>query len=133
MAKPGLVVLLLSYLAFVSLGLPDTVLGVAWPSLQVNFGVAPSAMGAVLASAMVGYFLSGLYAGVAVKRFGVGGVLTFSSALVAAALFGYALAPSWAVFFPFGAVWGVGSGAIGVGWPSKWPAPGLPRIEPASP
>ncbi|MGC4063823.1 MAG: MFS transporter [Polyangiaceae bacterium] len=112
MVKPGLVVLVVSYVAFVSIGLPDTVLGVAWPSLRATFGIPPSAMGAVLASGMGGYFLSGLGAGNAVRKFGVGGLLTLSSALVAMALFGYALAPTWTVFFPIGAVWGVGSGAI---------------------
>lgn len=112
MGKPGLVVLALSYLAFVSLGLPDTVLGVAWPSLRAAFDIPPSAMGALLASGMGGYVVSGLFAGAAVAKFGVGGVLTLSSALVATALFGYALAPSWAIFVPLGAVWGLGSGAI---------------------
>jgi fucose permease len=115
MPKPGVVVLLLAYLAFVSLGLPDTVLGVAWPSLRAGFGIPASAMGAVLAAGMSGYFLSGLWAGGAIARLGVGGVLALSSALVAAALFAFALAPSWAVFFPFGAVMGLGSGAIDSG------------------
>jgi hypothetical protein len=39
MPKPGALILLLAYLAFVSLGLPDTVLGVAWPSLRAGFGI----------------------------------------------------------------------------------------------
>ncbi|HEU5073186.1 MAG TPA: MFS transporter [Polyangiaceae bacterium] len=108
---PG-IVLLLSYLAFVSLGLPDTVLGVAWPSLQARFAITPSALGALLASGVGGYFLSGLFAGEAVVRIGVGGVLTLSSGLVTLALAGYALAPSWALFFPLGGVLGLGSGAI---------------------
>jgi len=115
MPKPGAVVLLLAYLAFVSLGLPDTVFGVAWPSLRAGFGIPASAMGAVLAAGMSGYFLSGLWAGGAIAKLGVGGVLALSSALVAAALFGFALAPSWAVFFPLGAVMGLGSGAIDSG------------------
>ena len=115
MPKPAFVILLLAYLAFVSLGLPDTVFGVAWPSLRAGFDISPSAMGAVLAAGMSGYFLSGLWAGGAVARLGVGGVLTLSSALVAVALFGFALAPSWTVFFPFGAVMGLGSGAIDSG------------------
>ena len=115
MPKPGFLILLLAYAAFVSLGLPDTVLGVAWPSLRAGFGIPASAMGAVLAAGMSGYFLSGLWAGGAVARLGVGGVLALSSALVAVALFGYALAPSWALFFPFGAVMGLGSGAIDSG------------------
>lgn len=115
MAQPGLVVLLLAYLAFVSLGLPDTVFGVAWPSLQRAFGIPPSMIGAFLGSGVAGYFLSGLLAGTAVARLGVGGVLTVSSALVATALVGFAFAPAWVVFFPFAAVAGLGSGAIDAG------------------
>lgn len=112
MGKPGFVVLVLSYLAFVSLGLPDTVFGVAWPSLQVTFGIGPSAIGALLVSGMSGYVVSGLFAGSAVARLGVGGVLTLSCALVVTALVGYAFAPTWTIFVPLGAVWGLGSGAI---------------------
>jgi fucose permease len=115
MTQPAFVVLLLAYLAFVSLGLPDTVLGVAWPSLRTGFGIPQSAMGAVLAAGMSGYFLSGLWAGAGVGKLGVGGLLAASSALVAAALFGYALAPTWAVFFPIGVLMGLGSGAIDSG------------------
>jgi fucose permease len=109
------VLLLLAYLAFISLGLPDTVLGVAWPSLRSTFGISQSSIGAVLAAGMTGYFSSGLWAGVAVSRLGVGGLLAASSGLVAVALLGYALAPSWGLFFPMGIVMGLGSGAIDSG------------------
>ncbi len=115
MARPAIVTLVLSYLAFIALGLPDAVFGVAWPSLQRAFGVPPSAMAAVLTAGVGGYFVSGLCAGAAANWLGVGGLLTLSTALVAAALFGYALAPSWSAFFPFGAVIGLGSGAIDSG------------------
>src|SRR5688572_14826590 len=107
--------LLLAYLAFVSLGLPDTVLGVAWPSLRERFGLEPSAIGAVLVAGMVGYFLSGLCAGALMRALGVGGVLAASSGLVALALVGYALAPTWFSFFPIGLAMGLGSGAIDAG------------------
>jgi fucose permease len=115
MTKPASLVLLLAYLAFISLGLPDTVLGVAWPSLRAAFGISQSAMGVVLAAGMSGYFLSGLWAGVAMEKLGVGGLLAASSALVAVALLGYAVAPSWLFFFPMGALLGLGSGAIDSG------------------
>jgi fucose permease len=115
MSKPASVVLALAYLAFISLGLPDTVLGVAWPSLRAGFDISQSAMGVVLVAGMSGYFLSGLWAGSAVAKLGVGGLLALSSALVSIALFGYALAPSWGFFFPMGALLGLGSGAIDSG------------------
>ncbi len=104
--------LLLAYLAFVSLGLPDTVLGIAWPSLRSRFELPPAALGSVLVCGMAGYFLSGLVAGRCMTRLGVGGLLAASSALVTCGLVGYSLAPSWRLFFPVAVVVGLGSGAI---------------------
>ncbi len=115
MKKPAGVLLALAYLAFISLGLPDTVLGVAWPSLRHEFGVSQSAMGAVLAAGMTGYFSSGLLAGSLMRKIGVGGLLTASGGCVALALVGYAAAPSWWSFFPVGLIMGLGSGAIDSG------------------
>jgi fucose permease len=112
MRAPTTLLLLLSYLAFVSLGLPDTVLGVAWPSLRERFGLSQAALGAVLGANVSGYFLSGLVAGRLVVRLGVGRLLAASSGLVALGLVGYATAPRWSLFFPVGAVIGLGSGAI---------------------
>jgi fucose permease len=114
MLRPALV-LLLTYLAFVSLGLPDTVLGVAWPSVRDAFGLQQSAIGWVLSSGVGGYLVSGLMAGALTGWLGVGGLLSLSSALVTLALLGYAFAPSWSLFFPVGAVMGFGSGAIDAG------------------
>jgi fucose permease len=104
--------LLLSYLAFVSLGLPDTTFGIAWPSLRHTFDLPQSAIGAVLVTGVSGYFLSGLVAGSLMGRTGVGGLLAASSGLVALGLVGYALAPSWSLFFPVAFFIGLGSGAI---------------------
>lgn len=112
MPRPALLLLILAYLAFVSLGLPDTVLGVAWPSLRTAFEVSQAGIGAVLAAGVSGYFLSGLIAGRLVTTFGVGGLLTASTALVALGLVGYAVAPTWGLFFPVAALIGLGSGAI---------------------
>jgi fucose permease len=115
MSRGAGLLLFLAYLAFISLGLPDTVLGVAWPSLRQSFGISQSAMGAVLAAGVTGYFLSGLMAGLVIRKIGVGGLLSISSGLVALALVGYALAPSWSAFFPVGLLMGFGSGAIDAG------------------
>ncbi|HEU4581197.1 MAG TPA: MFS transporter [Polyangiaceae bacterium] len=104
--------LLLAYLAFISLGLPDATLGIAWPSLQQVFQLPPSAIGLVLGMAVSGYFLSGLLAGRWMQRAGVGSLLAGSSALVALGLTGYALAPAWGLFFPVAFLVGLGSGAI---------------------
>lgn len=104
--------LVLAYLGFISLGLPDTVLGVAWPTIRHTFDLSQSGMGVVLAFGMGGYIASGLVAGRLVRRLGVGGLLAASCALVAIAETAYATAPAWVIFFPFAVLWGIGSGAI---------------------
>jgi fucose permease len=105
----------LAFLAFISLGLPDTVLGVAWPTVRARFGIPQSGLGLVLGFGVGGYFLSGLLAGRLVRALGVGALLAASSGLVALGLVGYALAPRWYLFFPVAAVIGLGSGAIDSG------------------
>jgi fucose permease len=115
MHRPAPILFLLAYLAFVSLGLPDTVLGVAWPSVRTGFGISQSALGAVLGAGMTGYFVSGIVAGGLTNWLGVGGLLAASSGVVTLALLGYAAAPSWSLFFPVGALMGLGSGAIDAG------------------
>lgn len=115
MRRPTLFLLVLSFLAFISLGLPDTVLGVAWPFVRGRFGLEQAAMSLVLTFGVGGYFLSGLLAGRLVKAMGVGALLAASSALVALGLTGYAIAPRWWLFFPMASVIGLGSGAIDSG------------------
>lgn len=107
--------LALAYLGFVSLGLPDSVLGVAWPSLRATFGLPQGAMGLVLACMSAGFFLSSSSVGGLLRRLGVGSLLAVSTGLVAAALLGYATAPGWLPFLAAAAVLGLGSGAIDAG------------------
>ncbi len=111
--RPAL--LWIAFLAFVSLGLPDTALGVAWPSLQRSFQIPPSWLGALLGTSMLGYFSASVFSGKVVARFGIGSVLAASSLSVSLALFGFALAQGWLQFLPFSLLWGLGSGAIDSG------------------
>jgi len=89
---PRFALLALSYLAFISLGLPDTVIGVAWPSIRDRFGVSQAGLGFVLSVGVAGYVVSSVFAGRAVVALGVGRLLAASCALVALGLTGYALA-----------------------------------------
>lgn len=107
--------LLLAYLGFVSLGLPDALLGVAWPSIRSTFGLSQAALGAVLVAGSTGYFLSSFSTGALLRRLGVGGLLAGSTLLVALALAGYASAPLWLLFVGCAALAGLGSGAIDAG------------------
>ncbi len=111
--RPGLLVL--AYLAFVSLGLPDAVLGLAWPSIREAFSLPQAALGAVLATAATAYFFSGLLAGRFILAVGIGGVLAASTGLVTLGLAGYASAPVFALFLAAACFIGFGSGAVDSG------------------
>jgi fucose permease len=107
--------LLLAYLGFVSVALPDGAHGVAWPHMSTEFGVPVSAVGFILLTGNTGYVLSSVAAGFAVGRLGVGRLLAASTALAAAALAGYALAPGLAAVVAAALLLGLGSGAIDAG------------------
>ena len=107
--------LIIAYIGFISLGLPDTLVGVAWPSVRTEFGLRQSAVALIFFGAGCGYFLSSFSVGKLLNAFGVGLLLAASSALVAVSAFGYGLAPVWALFAACSLLYGLGSGAIDAG------------------
>jgi fucose permease len=113
--RPGILLTALAFVGFVSLGLPDGVLGVAWPSVRATFGLAISQLGLLLAVSVVGYLLASFNSGTLVARLGVGGLLFASSVVIVVGLLGYAAAPSWAVMVGCGLFAGLGAGAIDAG------------------
>ncbi|KFE61035.1 MFS transporter [Hyalangium minutum] len=104
--------LALAYLAFISLGLPDAVLGVAWPSVRDSFQLPQALLGAPLALAATAYFISGLLAGRLIQSVGIGLLLAASTATVAAAVLGFAAAPAFLIILLVTPFMGFGSGAI---------------------
>jgi fucose permease len=107
--------LLLAYLGFISLGLPDGLLGVGWPAIRDHFGVPTAAVGFVLAVGTAGYLTSSVAAGFTIARLGVGWLLTVSTVTASAALTGYALSPAFVVLVCLAFVLGLGSGAVDSG------------------
>ena len=98
-----------------SLGLPDGMLGVAWPSIRATFGLPLDALGLLLATFATGYFVSSAVSGRVLSRFGIGTVLAASCAMTATALLGYALSPAWLGMVALGSVLGIGAGTIDAG------------------
>ncbi len=111
--KIGLV--LLAYIAFISLGMPDGLLGVAWPSIRAGFGIPLDAVGMLLTAATAGYMTSSFLSGPLTARLGVGRVLAASCAMTGAALISYTLVPAWWMMALLGVVAGLGAGAIDAG------------------
>ncbi|CAA9561768.1 MAG: hypothetical protein AVDCRST_MAG43-1838 [uncultured Thermomicrobiales bacterium] len=107
--------ILIALISFVSIGLPDAVLGVAWPSMQDTFGRSREELGAILFSSGAGYIASGLVSGRAIEQLGVGRLLIVSTALVTTGLLGYALAPVFGMVLALAVLIGLGSGAVDSG------------------
>src|SRR5678816_3640137 len=85
--------LVIAYVGFISLGLPDALIGVAWPRVRDTFGVGQGAAALIFLGSGFSYFLSSLLTGRLLNRWGVGLLLAVSSALVAMGNAGYATAP----------------------------------------
>lgn len=111
----GRFLLVIAFVAFISLGLPDGLLGVAWPSMRASFGVPLDSLGFLLAASVAGYMLSSTFSGPLVARLGIGRLLALSSLLTATALIGYTLVPAWFLVLPLGVIAGFGAGAIDAG------------------
>ncbi|MEJ3744739.1 MFS transporter [Actinomycetes bacterium KLBMP 9797] len=107
--------LLLAYFAFISLGLPDGLIGVGWPSMSPDLDVPLDAVGLLLVAGTTGYIASSVAAGFTLARLGVGRLLAGSTILASLALTGYATSPVLAMMIGCALVLGLGSGAIDSG------------------
>lgn len=112
---PRLGLIVLAYIAFVALGLPDGLLGVGWPSIRSGFSIPLDAIGMFLAASVLGYMTSSFLSGFLLARFNVGRILAASCLLTGLALIGYTLVPQWWMMVLLGVVAGLGAGAIDAG------------------
>lgn len=113
--KAGLGLAAFSMIAFVALGMPDGLLGVAWPSMRRSFGQELDALAVLLAGGTTGYLVSSFLNGWLMTRLGVGKLLGISSLLTALALLGYTISPWWPLMFFLAMLSGLGAGAIDAG------------------
>lgn len=100
------------YLAFISLGLPDSVLGVAWPAMRADFGRPLEAVGLVTIIITACSAASGFASGYVLRHLGIGLVLTGSGLLTGVALLGFAFAPSFGWILFLAAPLGLGAGSV---------------------
>jgi fucose permease len=112
---PRLGLILLAFIAFVALGLPDGLLGVGWPSIRTGFSVPLDAIGMLLIASVTGYMTSSFISGFLISRIGVGRVLAASCLLTGLALIGYTFIPQWWMMVFLGMFAGLGAGAIDAG------------------
>lgn len=100
------------YMAFISLGLPDALLGAAWPTMQGELGVPVSYAGIISMIISGGTILSSLNSDRMTRKLGTGKVTALSVAVTAVALWGFSVAGSFPVLCLIALPYGLGAGAV---------------------
>lgn len=106
------ILLVIIYLAFISLGLPDSMLGAAWPVAYAQLGAPVSFAGFVSIGITFGTVISSLVSVRVIRRFGTGGVTAACVLLTACALLGISFTRSFVVLLLLAIPLGLGGGAI---------------------
>ena len=104
--------LALIYLAFISLGLPDSLLGSAWPVMQSELQVPLSFAGVISMIIAGGTIVSSLFATRVIRKLGTGRVTALSVGLTAVALFSFSLSHFPVSFCLWAVPYGLGAGAV---------------------
>ncbi|SFE43529.1 Fucose permease [Paenibacillus catalpae] len=107
--------LIIIYLAFISLGLPDSLLGSAWPVMQPELHAPLGAAGVLYMTIAAGTIVSSLASGTILSRFGTGRVTLVSCIMTAGALLGYSTSPSLIWLLVCAIPLGLGAGAVDAG------------------
>ena len=100
------------YLAFISLGLPDALLGAAWPSMYPQFDVPVSYAGIISMIIALGTIVSSLQSDRLTKKLGTGKVTALSVLMTALALFGFATSHSFGMLCLWAIPYGLGAGSV---------------------
>lgn len=107
--------LVVIYIAFIGLGVPDSLIGSAWPAIHTELNIPVEAV-SVLTFIISGCtVLSSMFSAGILNKFGTSKVTAFSTGMTALALFGFSVAPSFGVMIPIAVVLGLGAGAIDSG------------------
>lgn len=100
------------YLAFISLGLPDSLLGSAWPSMYPAFHVPVSYAGIISMIIAAGTVISSLQSDRLTKKLGAGKITAISVATTAVALFGFSISHSFIALCIWAIPYGLGAGSV---------------------
>ena len=106
--------LVIIYVSFISLGLPDSILGSIWPQMQMDLHAGVSLAGYISMTITAGTVVSSILSDRMVRRFGVGKVTAVSVLMTAGALLGFSLSPNALFLFLFAIPLGLGAGSVDV-------------------
>lgn len=104
--------LIIIYLSFISLGLPDSMLGSAWPVMWSDIGASFGSAGIISMTIAGGTIVSSLLSGKVINKLGTGKVTLISCCLTASALLGISFAPSLVWLIALAIPLGIGAGAV---------------------
>ena len=104
--------LVIIYLAFISLGLPDTLLGSAWPQMHIELNASLSSAGIITMIISLGTVISSLFSDRLNIKLGTGKVTAISVLMTAVALLGFSLSHSFIILCVLAVPYGLGAGAV---------------------
>ncbi|OOM76256.1 inner membrane protein YbjJ [Clostridium puniceum] len=104
--------LIIVYLSFISLGLPDSVLGSAWPVMHSDLSVSLSSAGVISMIVSAATIISSLFSGKIIKRFDTGKITLVSVGMTAVALMGFSICPSMLWICILAIPLGLGAGSV---------------------
>ena len=110
--KKNLFIILISYLSFISLGLPDGLLGVSWPYISARHQVPLDSLGILLISFVAGYLLTSTTSGKLLTKISLGLLLTLSCCVTGVSLLAFAFSDYWFLIIVASFFLGSGGGAI---------------------
>ncbi len=109
------VLLIIIYIAFIGLGVPDSLIGSAWPAIHTELNIPVEAVSVITFLISGCTVLSSMFSAKILNKLGTAKVTAFSTAMTAAALLGYSFVPSFWFMIPLAIVLGFGAGAIDSG------------------
>jgi fucose permease len=109
-------VVVMAYISFIVLGIPGAVLGLLWsPHIQNDFNQPLSALGLLLVTAPIGYFVASVISGRLFARYAVGKMLAVGAFISAAGFVTYLVSPNWEIIAALGFIAGFGGGILDSG------------------
>lgn len=105
-------ILALTYICFISLGLPDSLLGAAWPVMQEQMSVPVSYAGIVSLIICLNTIISSLLSDVMIRKLGIGKIIAISIATTAVALFGFSVSDRYWMLLLWAIPYGLGAGCV---------------------
>ena len=107
--------LVVIYIAFIGLGVPDSLIGSAWPAIHSEMNIPVEAVSIITFIISGCTVLSSMFSAGILNKLGTAKVTAFSTAMTAAALLGFSFAPSFWIMIPLAVILGLGAGAIDSG------------------